>query len=229
MDRIQEMVNFWNQDTDHVKDMSHQYKSGRWNYSEWNALGVTMFIRLTHILNITGNGDKHQMSLTEFGCGGGANLHFMQQHSDFHLCGVDISQKTLDAARDGLPDSVNLIHYDPADPAAMIDALPYTADIFLSTYVFQHFPSWEYTEEVLKLMTQMIRVDGVFLVQYRFRKAATSGSLFPGGKYEDQFIRAATFDPQELEDLFTMNGFDVMFTEFQQRDDYCWIGGIRKV
>lgn len=231
MSRVDEMYDFWNQKGDVIRDMSHCHGFGRWkNVMKWvNDLGDVMFLRLSHILKIYEKQNDWKPRILDFGCGGGSNLIVLNTITNRKkIVGVDISDRNLNQAAAVV--DCDLVHYDPDKPEELIERIGReSVDIVTCTYVFQHFPSAVYTQEVITMFSTMLKKGGLFLVQFRYDEGLDDYT-FPAGKYEDQFIRAGTWNPDYLKDRFSWEGLEVKYIEFQpDRDDYCWFGGIRRV
>ena len=127
-------------------------------------------------------------ALLEWGPGGGANLSACAGCFR-RLYGVDISGKNLDecarvlAEHDPAPDFRPVLIGD--DPTVVSDAINEPIDVFVSTAVFQHFPSREYGVEVLRVVAGLLAPGGLGCVQIRY----DNGREKYQQKHEDYFAR----------------------------------------
>ena len=73
-------------------------------------------------------------------------------------------------------------------------------DVFVSTAVFQHFPSREYGGEVLRVVAGLLAPGGLGCVQIRF----DNGREKYQQKHEDYFARHLTFTSYPLDTFWSM-------------------------
>lgn len=235
MNKMQEVFNLWNSPDKKIRDMSHCKGFGRWEDPQtWSSrLGAFMVKRLLHLMDIFDVDLCDPQKVIDFGCGGGSNLNAMYcsliGDVSSELCGIDISVNNLVEARKQLSPDVHLVHYDPNAPEVLLEDLPFQeADVFISTYVFQHFPSEDYTKEVINLMTNMVKVGGLFLIQFRHSEGKTT--RFSPLPYAADYIRASAMHPDDFRTWLKEDGFEVIYEERQpSQKDYMWFGGRRVV
>lgn len=109
--------------------------------------------------------------MIEWGPGGGANaVRFGTEVQQ--LIGVDISPANLAEARRQL-DSRGFDGFEPLwieaeQPEQVLDRVDSPVDFFLSTSVYQHFPSKDYGVRVTRLACQLLSEEGVALIQIRY-------------------------------------------------------------
>jgi len=223
MNKVKDMVALWNTDSTEIRDMSHCKGFGRWEDSNWsNSLGSEMLIRYRWFLPKFGyNPNTWDPRVIDFGCGGGSNLMVLRGE----LCGVDISRTNIIEARKQNP-WADYVLYDPEYPEDLINDIPFIADVFISTYVFQHFPSKDYTKHVINLMTHMVKKGGLFLVQFRHNN--DNPTKFTNLKYADGYVKASRMHPNDFKNWLEVQGFSVVYEEKQVgSNDYMWFGGSR--
>jgi hypothetical protein len=162
-------------DKEYIKDQSHWRGIGRWkNDSDWINIGKSTLQRLKWIMRADGiefeeEGKKN--TILEWGPGGGANAVGLMKYCNQYY-GIDISKLNLDeAARVMQSEGSNAfipIHLKTS-PNVALDFIPEESiDIFISTAVFQHFPSKEYGMQVLKVMRKLLKKKSISYIQFRF-------------------------------------------------------------
>jgi SAM-dependent methyltransferase len=139
----------------------------------WLALGLEHlrlyeeFIKLTTLTSPL-------KAIVEWGCGGGANaIHLAPKTEKYY--GVDISAATLAECSKqlegaGLPNFVPVL-INAAEPEKVTSLIPAASDLFLSTYVFECFPSQEHGLRVLKLAYDLLRPQGMAIIQIKYSTA----------------------------------------------------------
>jgi len=166
-------VRFWARSggDEHIRDLSHWYGEGRWaDKDKWDRIGqghLKMLEKLCLLAEVT----KPIQSMVEWGPGGGLNaVHFCATIPVFY--GVDISSANLAEcqrqveARDLKGFIPLLIDIDKLEQC--IELVERPVDFFLSTAVYQHFPSKEYGIRVTKLAARLLAPEGVALIQIRY-------------------------------------------------------------
>jgi len=110
-------------------------------------------------------------TMAEWGPGGGANaICFSPEMSRFY--GIDISQANLDECErqvrtHGLDGFTPVLI--PADrPEECEQAIGEPVDFFLSTAVYQHFPSRSYGIKVTRIAHRLLTDKGIALIQIRY-------------------------------------------------------------
>lgn len=169
------------------RDQSHWRGHGRWENDErWRAIGEATVSYLDRVWrgwsapdSLTRVGLKLRRGVKfaalEWGPGGGANLHACSSFCTSYY-GVDISNKNLEECarmigEEGRGDVFKpvFLEGDPEDAAARVEE---PIDLFVSTAVFQHFPSKEYGARVLKTMRSIAKDGATGVIQIRFDNGA---------------------------------------------------------
>lgn len=153
------------------RDMSHWLGAGRWATEElWHSIGEEHFALYKTLQLLAGKTTPGQ-SMLEWGPGGGANaVRFAQEFST--VIGVDISQPNLNECTRQMASrgqhNFQAVLIDVLQPEDALAQVGTKIDFFLSTAVFQHFPTKEYGIRVTRIAYQLLRADGVALIQTRF-------------------------------------------------------------
>lgn len=154
-----------------VMHMSHWRGKGRYTDEEkWRSIGIKHFRMIEefiHFLKV----DKQIRSIVEWGSGGGANaVKFVEMVDTFY--GVDISDSNLKECDRQLEKigftNFRKIHIDIDFPEKSLEFLEKPVDLFLSTAVYQHFPSQEYGRQITKIAWKMLSDEGLALIQIRY-------------------------------------------------------------
>jgi len=181
-----------NEDSVYQNKISHHRKIwGGWD--NWGQHNLSEIKRCFSFLNR----ELASMSIVEWGVGGGANMGALSFCSQNYI-GIDISPSSLVASTEiakeyVVPFTPVLIGANPEE-----DLLSYfdSADLFVSTAVFQHFPSKEYTFEVLKIVYNLLKTGGVGLIQIRYdnRDGSKKSRTIEGiEEYQEKYMTATSF------------------------------------
>lgn len=125
---------------------------------------------------------------------------------------MDISEKNLAEAKrmiteEGYSEIFKpiLISKQPSDVLTELDS---KIDVFLSTAVFQHFPSKAYGAEVLNVISQILNPNGVGVVQIRFDNGNPKYKPIEMlTSYKARHITANSYAIEEFWDLLKASGF----------------------
>lgn len=170
---LADAANFWNQSNSGspLADHSHWLGEGRWSdETAWTQIGKVHFGMFEKLCLLSGTARPIQ-SMVEWGSGGGANaVQFCSEVR--HFCGVDISEVNLAECQRHL-EALNFKGFHPIlidirHPEQSLALVKSKVDFFLSTAVYQHFPSKEYGIQVTKLAHQLLTDNGVALIQIRY-------------------------------------------------------------
>lgn len=150
-----------------------------------------------------------------------------------HYFGIDILPQNLaEAGRQA--GAAGLTCFRPVhlagDPAAVAGAVDAPLDVFISTAVFQHFPSKDYGAQVLRVLSGLARVGAIGSIQIRYDNGnpryAPIGSL---ADYADRHITATSWAIDEFADLCAGCGLDVLYVnEIRTANNYATFA-LRKV
>lgn len=196
------------------KDQSHWKGVGRWKNEEaWLNIGKNTKKRLFWLARANGvKFEGHRKySILEWGQGGGANAVGLKDIAKTYY-GVDISISNLNEAnRIMLAEGSNAfvpIHLQDEPSEVLSHIQPQSLDMFISTAVFQHFPSKEYGFEVLSAVKEMMKNGGLCYVQFRYDngnpKYKPNQSI---DDYEERHICANSYSIDEFWSIVSNIGF----------------------
>lgn len=197
-----------------VQDNSHYRGVGRWaNDALWRSIGEQSLATVNQMLQVYGLGAGYwtkARTILEWGPGGGSNPFAFRRFVSIYY-GVDISQPNLDEA-DRVLRAYNCDMFQKVylreTLTEVMDAVKQPIDVFLSTAVFQHFPSQQYGIDVLRCARELMAHDAIGFVQIRF----SNGNLkFEGindlKDYRAQHITANSYGLDEFYDVLKEAGF----------------------
>jgi len=196
---------FWSRsDKDHrLRDLSHWQGEGRWVHEEsWRQIGRNHF-KMFQQLCLLAERKEPVRSMVEWGPGGGANaVVFCAEVSEIY--GVDISAENLVECRRQLdksgvdPSLFRPVIINASKPDDCLKYITKPVDFFLSTAVYQHFPSKDYGVHVIKIAHSCLGTDGLALIQTRF----DDGSEVLRSKNRDYEKNAITFTSYKVEEFW---------------------------
>ena len=204
--------NLWqsSESSDQIRDYSHWLGKGRWeDEKEWEEIGNSHYAMYQKIRFLAGM-ERPFSSMIEWGPGGGANaVKFCTEFSDFY--GIDISKANLGECERVLKErssaTFHPIHIEANKPERVKGKIQKPVDFFLTTAVFQHFPSQAYGLRVLKTAYDLLTDDGLALVQTRYQTNTPKGT----SKIKDYQQNVLTFTSYPI-DEFWNNIIEVGFT-----------------
>ncbi len=206
------------------QDFSHYQGVGRFAQdADWRGIGEASFATLRELV-ADSFWDRAQTAL-EWGPGGGSNLFALSSQVS-HLYGVDISEKNLSECARVLGDAgFTAIHLED-DLSQVRDAVTRPIDIFISTAVFQHFPSQAFGSDVLGLMADLMAPGAVGLVQIRYDNGAPKYRPNRGlDEYPDRFITATSYGIDSFASLLQSHGFcRITARDFNAKINYVTFG-----
>ena len=194
---------FWSSSdkSDRIKQLSHWLGKGKWSDEQrWTRLGQMNFDRFEQLC-LLANTTRPIRSMIEWGPGGGANaVQFCSEVERF--IGVDISMANLAESLRQLEsrgfDEFQPIWIKSEKPEQVLDYVDFPVDFFLSTSVYQHFPSKDYGVRVTKLAYQLLSEEGVALIQIRY----DDGSKKFKPKRRDYHQNGITFTSYHLDEFW---------------------------
>lgn len=165
--------NYWNRDYSNpiLAQDAHWKNNGIFKDNQrWLSLGkehLELILKYSSVLDFNFPVKK----IVEWGCGGGANaIHFAPLTEKF--VGIDITSESLaECGAQVLECGFNNfqpILIDATDPESVLSENIDNADLFISSYVFELFPSPEYGLKVLGLANKMLRNDGIAFIHIRY-------------------------------------------------------------
>jgi len=221
---IRDAEKFWSSSKNNSdrQDLSHWRGKGRWmDDFQWLAIGeqhLSLFKELCEISNTS------IQTMVEWGPGGGSNLLAFKNQMKI-IYGVDISPSNLDECENQLIQAGYtgfkkvLISVDsPEDCIISIDS---AVDFFLSTAVYQHFPSKEYGIEVTKIAYNLLSEKGVALIQTRYE----DGNNRVFSKKRNYFKNAIGFTSYTIEEFWKISeiiGFKPVAIYLKPESNYAY-------
>ena len=200
---MQDAEEYWeNSETeDQLRDLSHWAGHGRWSDEQaWRKIGDHHFDMAGQLRALATNGPPPG-TLLEWGPGGGANAVRFADASQV-IYGVDISQPNLtECGRQLAKRRFEAFRpcLIPADhPEHVLQLVNEPVDLFLSTAVYQHFPSKEYGVQVTSLASQLLREGGLGLIQIRY----DDGDARFRPKWRDYKRNAVTFTSYHISEFW---------------------------
>ncbi|MGH9696262.1 MAG: class I SAM-dependent methyltransferase [Bryobacteraceae bacterium] len=179
----------------------------------WLALGrknLKIYQRFCCMLGVT----KSPGRIIEWGCGGGANaVHFAPLAESY--VGIDVALPCLQECAKQLVAAgfrnFKPVLIDVSTPETALTQITEKCDLFLSTYVFEVFPTPEYGMQVLRIARKLLNDAGMAIVQVRYSRDSWSSQPkrfsykrhFGGNTYRiEVFCDAAVkcgFSPQAVQ------------------------------
>ena len=208
----QDARNFWLEDTDRCKALSHW----RDHNDNFDSHGGANLIR-TELLCKLADRPVDFTHAMDWGCGGGANTVWLVKCS-LATVGVDISLRNLDETERvvELPEGHTFEPaYAPVNPSAL-NVQHSWLDFFLCTTVFQHLPSKKHGEQVLRFAFYMLNAGAVALVQIATREIDKGEHP----EYHRHFTRWTTWSERHFQIICEDIGFEVM--EVERELDYSY-------
>jgi hypothetical protein len=189
-------------DEEYRRDMSHWRGHGRWAEEKWASIGVATANSIRRAARTLGR-DVPTGALLEWGPGGGSNLVACAEISQ-RLYGADISMKNLEECARVLTELHPSPEFRPIlvgdDPAAVAAAIDEPIEVFVSTAVFQHFPTREYGGEVLRAVADVAAPGALGCVQIRYDDGTPK--YLP--KQDDYFAKHVTFTSYQLDEFWDL-------------------------
>jgi SAM-dependent methyltransferase len=173
---INDSEKYWNNESKkELKQYSHWRGQGVFiDDSRWVSIGL-QHLEMYKEFACLENFNKSLERVIEWGCGGGANaIYFAKIARDYY--GVDISNDSLDEckkqlSKEGL-ENFQPILIEASKPESVCELISETCDLFLSTYVFELIPSQEYGIKLLKIAYQLLKNNGMALIQIKYSTEA---------------------------------------------------------
>lgn len=193
----------WEENTDesYRRDQSHWRGEGRWEDEKWEAIGQGTRRHLGAAYRLRGRDVRPPESpvVLEWGPGGGSNLYAWGDEAS-ELWGVDISATNLKEAGRVLAEKPARFHpvVIEGDPTVVADLVTSPVDVFISTAVFQHFPSKEYGVEVLRTVGRLMAPNGVGVIQIRYDDGTPKYRPKSIDEYRQYHITATSYPLHEF-------------------------------
>jgi len=168
--------------------------------------------------------DKKIQNMLEWGPGGGANaVHFAKEFERFYA--VDISDENLRECQIQI-EKINYnhfipIHIDINNPEYVKKFIDRSIDLFLSTAVYQHFPSKEYGVKITKLAFELLCDQGLALIQIRYDND-TKKYKPKKNKYGKNAIYFTSYKIEEFLNIVRNIGFDPVLVKLKPEANYAY-------
>jgi hypothetical protein len=208
----QDARNFWLEDTDRCKALSHW----RDHNDNFDSIGGATLIRTERLCKMAGKPVEFVHAM-DWGCGGGANVAWLVKCSQITL-GVDISLANLDETERviDLPGGHTFEPvYAPVNPSPL-NVTHEWLDFFLCTTVFQHLPSKAHGEAVLRFAYYMLNSGAPALIQIATRDIDKGEHP----EYHRHFTRWTTWSEDHFKVVCHDVGFQVL--EIERELDYAY-------
>ncbi|MDH3982012.1 MAG: class I SAM-dependent methyltransferase [Kiritimatiellaceae bacterium] len=187
-------------------------------------MGEKNFSRFQWLCSLGETPQKDVVSMVEWGSGGGANiLRFSTEISTIY--GVDISSPNLEECQRQV-EAANFKGFHPVNisaetPEGCLEKIPHSLDFFLSTAVFQHFPGKQYGVKILKIAAELLRPEGLALIQIRYDN---SNPKFAAKKrnYLGNAMTFTSYSIDEFWDVCKQSGFSPMAVQLNTDLNYAY-------
>lgn len=164
---------YWSTSTSdsRTRDLSHWAGEGRWSGEErWRKMGESHYGVYQQLKLLSGKA-RDLGAVLEWGPGRGSNaIRFAGVCKSFYA--VDISQANLVETSSQLQkqgfEHYHPCHISPEPPEPCLESVNEPIDFFLSTAVYQHFPSREYGIEITLIASCQLKKRGIALIQTRY-------------------------------------------------------------
>lgn len=215
---------YWSSSADNpqIRDHSHWAGEGRWaDLDMWEGIGrghLKYYEELCTCADRRIGGD----SMLEWGPGGGSNiLSFSPLFKKVY--GVDISAANLDKCEEymikrGVGNFIPIL-IDASSPEEFSNSIKEPLDFFLSTAVFQHFPSKDYGFKIIELAYASLRPGGYALVQTRFDN---NNNIFKSknANYYENVMTFTSYTIDEFWDEASNVGFETISIKLDTKVNY---------
>lgn len=201
---LEEVAALWTS-SDELRQMrvrSHWRGEGQYADDErWRNIGRGTLRQLRRLLRLLDRDESELNGSTvlEWGPGGGSNLVALAPFADIYF-GADISGPNLaECERQAGEidyDGFRAVHF-AGDPDEVRQAVGQPVDVFVSTAVFQHFPSKEYGLEVLKCVAACLGPGAIGMVQIRYDNGDPKYRP-THGSYRERYLTATSYRLDEF-------------------------------
>lgn len=196
------------------QDQSHWRGVGRWvDDKKWKSIGNYTLRKIKEAFKLV---DKDFDSdapyvVLEWGPGGGANMYAFKAIASEYI-GVDLSLKNLNEA-DRMISAEGFLQFKPihlkTKPEDCLADKKNFVDIFVSTSVFQHFPSKEYGNEVLQAVHRLMKKKSLGMIQIRYDDGNPKWKPINDVKeYKDRHLTANSYRLEEFWTALVENNFE---------------------
>lgn len=222
---------FWSESETNasIQDLSHWSGVGRWvDKRKWAAIGedhLNRFLKFAKCENI-----KQYNHAVEWGPGGGSNaVAFLKLFKCY--TGVDISGPNLQECVRQVNlrrlESFTPVLIDVEKPESIADIIKSKCDLFISTAVFQHFPSKEYGNRVLKSVYKILEPNASVIIQIRY----DNGDPIYIPKKRDYKKNAVVFNSYRIDEFWCLmvnSGLEVITVKLFPENNIAYFFAINK-
>ena len=177
--------------------------------ASFDALGAGTRERVVDVMKRAGR-SLPVTTIVEWGAGGGANAAALAGDCDRYIA-IDVCESRRAILAETAP-AAEVVIVDMAKPDQAETATG-SADLFLSTWCFNHFDSTDYGRRVLRVASRLLAPDGVALIHAPVTDGEKPDASLP---YADRWCRATAWSTREWLDDIKAVGFLPMRI---QRDD----------
>jgi 2-polyprenyl-3-methyl-5-hydroxy-6-metoxy-1,4-benzoquinol methylase len=129
--------------------ISHLQPGEEWDVEEFHLVGVRFVDRMIERFEKYGNHDLNSSSILEIGCGVGRFIRPLAERFE-NVCGIDISEEMIKAAREYCSDLDN-VTVTTNDGSSLAEFAEASFDYCICAGVFQHITHIEVIIEYIKL------------------------------------------------------------------------------
>jgi 2-polyprenyl-3-methyl-5-hydroxy-6-metoxy-1,4-benzoquinol methylase len=223
---VKDAAKYWSESrsSNEKKELSHWRNTGKWDDVNWIGQGKIHFNMFENLCVMSNVNKDNAKTMIEWGPGGGANaITFSRHFSEF--IGIDISQPNLDECSKQLKASGYKYFYpifiQAEQPKSCIDQISAPVDFFLSTAVFQHFPSKSYGIEVLNIAHKLLKDEGIALIQIRYDNL-NRRFLSKKRDYSKHAITFTSYTLDEFWESCLVAGFNPMYISLNPKTNYAY-------
>jgi cyclopropane fatty-acyl-phospholipid synthase-like methyltransferase len=225
---VDEAAIFWNMASHEViRELSHWAGAELFQNSDvWDNIGKRHFSFYRELCSLAGR-TRPVRRILEWGPGGGANATAFAQEVDTFVA-VDISEPNLEEcirqmARVGFIAEKKFVpvFFDISSPESVLDMVDEPVDFFLSTAVFQHFPSKSYGERVTRTAFELLAPGGIAIIQTR-EDDGSEDRRPKTENYVKNFASFTTYQPGEYRAIAENIGFSVLKSLIDNRLNYLY-------
>ena len=207
-----------------VRDMSHWKGEGRFADEEfWERIGKSHLAMVREMQRMLDSTDKIT-SMIEWGPGGGANAVKFATEVE-RIYGVDISRSNLDECQLQLQkinfDGFNKIHFPIDQPEKCFEVIEEKVDLFLSTAVYQHFPSKAYGRNITAIAYRLLNENGLALIQIRY-EGGRNIFFTKRRNYRKNFITFTSYPIHEFWSMASEIGFKPLAVRLKPSTNYAY-------
>jgi hypothetical protein len=203
-----------------IQDQSHWCGVRRWDRDRWLEHGTFHYdLIMKYMRSFAGPASVetfHRQTALEWGCGGGANVRLLCENFR-QVYGVEVSEASLDECQRQMGafgfGNFRPVFFPSEKPESVLDMVgPETIDVILSTAVFQHFPSKEYTQRVLAIMESLLKKEAYALIQVRYFDGSEKLRQ-KDSDYSKNVVYMTSFTPGEFSEQVRNAGLTVLVSE----------------